>query len=344
MTGFLAMVKKELRSVSRERTIMIAIMIQLVIASFSSAILVGLLSFYDPDSITVNTRATVRVGLLGDGTSPLVSYLRESNVRVTRLFNIEQAERALRNRAVDALLVVPQDTGGTMDLQMVVPRSETISALILTLLKEPLTRYENSLRAARGVAVQYTDVRGLPSTTFEFLYSVLIPVLLFFPAFVAGSMVIDSIAEEIENHTLETLWSAPVSLESILGAKVAAALALAVVQCLVWILLLRVNQIRIDNAAAVLGLAVLVAAINALGSALTAMALRDRERAQFLYSLFILIAVSVTYFFDFSPVKLMMRLATNDYYTSIADLAKYALVLGVLVLVYARATRYLVRT
>ncbi len=343
MTGFWAMVKKELRSVTRERTIMIAIMIQLVIASFSSAILIGLLSFYDPDSITVNTRATVRVGLLGDTAGPLVSLLRQNHVRVTPFQNAAQAERAFQNHGVDAVMVVPTDTGGPQDLQMVLPRSETLSSLILTILKEPLKRYENTLRASRGVAVHYTDVQGLPSTTFEFLYAVLIPVLLFFPAFVAGSMVVDSISEEMENHTLETLWSAPVTLRAILGAKIAAALILAMIQCVAWLALLRLNQIQIENAGAVLLLAALVAAINALGSALTAIALRDRERSQFLYSLLILLALSATYFFDFSPVKLMMRLATADYYTGIADLVKYVVVLVVLFVVFFRASRYLVR-
>ena len=42
MIPFLALVKKELSSVLRDRTILIAILLQLFIASFSSALLLGM--------------------------------------------------------------------------------------------------------------------------------------------------------------------------------------------------------------------------------------------------------------------------------------------------------------
>ncbi len=51
MIPFLALVKKELGSVFRDRTIIIAILIQLFIASFSSALLLGMFSLYDADTI-----------------------------------------------------------------------------------------------------------------------------------------------------------------------------------------------------------------------------------------------------------------------------------------------------
>ena len=47
MIPFLAVVKKEIGSVIRDRTILIAILLQLFIASFSSALLLGMLSLYD---------------------------------------------------------------------------------------------------------------------------------------------------------------------------------------------------------------------------------------------------------------------------------------------------------
>ena len=83
MKRWWALVKKELRMVARERTIVIAIVIQLVLASFSSALLLGLLSFYDPDSISVTARTRLRVGVLGDTASPLVNMMRQRNMRVT---------------------------------------------------------------------------------------------------------------------------------------------------------------------------------------------------------------------------------------------------------------------
>ncbi len=343
MNAFWTLVKKELRAVTRERTIIIAITIQLFIASFSSALLIGLLSFYDPDSLTQTTRANLRIGLLGNLNSPLTMYLRDARMRVLPFVNAADADTAFQNHAVDLVLYVPpDDPSQVVEMKMFLPRSEMLSSFILIFLREPLKRYENFLRQERGVTVNFTDVTGLPATTFEFLYSVIVPMLMFFPAFVAGSMVIDSLSEEMETHTLETLWSAPLSLNTIFGAKIFAALIVAMLQCVVWLALLRLNGIDIQNLALVLLLAALTAALNIVASAFAATALRDRERSQFLYSLFILIAASASYLFDFAPLQLLTRLATGDYYSGILDVAKYAIVLLALLLIFFRATKKLV--
>ena len=94
-------------------------------------------------------------------------------------------------------------------------------------IQEPLKQYENYLRAQNGIEVRYTDLKGKPSTSFEFIYSVLLPMLMFFPAFVAGSMTIDSITEEVENNTLQTLLSAPLTVNGMIGAKIVSAVILS---------------------------------------------------------------------------------------------------------------------
>jgi len=210
------------------------------------------------------------------------------------------------------------------------------------ILKGPMQRYENYLRERQGIEVRYADITGLPPTTYEFRYSFLIPILMFFPAFVAGSMVIDSISEELENHTLETLWAAPVSLKLILGAKIAAALLLAVVQCALWLTLLRFNGVQVQKAGLVLLLAAMIAAIIAVGSALISMYFKDRERSQFTYSIFVSLSGGLSYFFDLSPTTLMTRFATGDYYTDIADTAMYFVLLLALVATLSLAAKKLI--
>lgn len=341
MSAFFAIVKKELRSVTRERTIVIAITIQLFIASFSSALLIGLLSFYDPESITTFARGNLRIGILGDTKSPLVLYLRDNRMRVTPFENSTVAEQAFRDQTVDLVLYIPPDTGDAVEMKMFLPTSELRASLMMIFLREPLKRYENFLRQERGVTVNYTNVAGLPSTTFEFLYAVIVPMLMLFPAFVAGSMVIDSLSEELETYTFETLRSAPLSINAIFGAKIFAAWIIAVIQLVVWLGLLRLNRIDIQNLPLVFLLATLIAAMNIVISASTATFLRDRERSQFIYSLFILFAVGVSTLIDVAPVQLLTRLATGDYYTGIFDLAKYAALLLVFFFVLSRTTRRL---
>jgi hypothetical protein len=88
---------------------------------------------------------------------------------------------------------------------------------------------------------------------------------------------------------------------------------------------------------------VLIAALNAVGAGLTAAAFRDRERSQFIYSMLILVAVSASYFFDASPVRLLTRLAIGDYYTGPGDVVQYAALLAVMVAVFFGATKRLAK-
>jgi ABC-2 type transport system permease protein len=342
MSAFYAIVKKELRSVARDKTIMIAIMIQLFIASFSSVILTGLMSFYDPASIGLNTRVGVIGDVLDEPSSPLVTFLREHNLRVMTFSSAVNAENAFQAGRVDAVLFIPEDSGGVVNMQLFLPESESLSTMMLMMLREPMKRYENYLREKHGVQVRYSDIKGTTPATYEFRYSFAIPILMFFPAFVAGSMVIDSISEEFENRTLEPLRAAPVSSNLIFGGKIAAALFLAVVQCTLWSMLLRFNGIHIQNPELVVLLAALIAAIIAVGSALISTYLKDRERSQLVYSLFVSASGGMSYFFDLSPVALMTRFATGDYYAGIADIAIYFIVLVVLVAILSLAAKKLI--
>jgi len=339
--AFWAIVRKELRSVSREKTIIIAISIQLVIASLSSVVLIGLLSFYDPEAISANIRGSVRVGVLGEVDNRLLNILRERRIRTTFFQDTAAAERTFQAGNLDALLYVPVDTGGVSDMKLVLPRAETRASVILIMLQESLKRYENVLRAERGLELRYTDVAGSPSTTYEFLYTVIVPVLMFFPAFVAGSMTVDSISEELENNTLDTLRSAPVSVSAIFSAKITAALMLAAIQCGAWLVLLRFNQIAVQNVLAVLALALLVAALNSIGSALIATAMHDRERSQFVYSIAIVGFVGATSLLGVSPVNLLMRLATGAGGGGL-EIAGYTLGVMAIALVFGRTSRRLV--
>ena len=329
----LAIIKRELRSVTRERTIMIAIVIQLFIASFSSVILVGLLSFYDPSTIAQNSQARIQAGIVGDQESPLLNYLLANNVRPIYFADPAQADAALAQGLIDTVLYVPpEDPTQIAHMQLFLPEAETQSTVVMMLLRKPLEQYENYLRRERGIEVRFTDLEGKPSTSYEFLYATILPILMFFPGFVAGSMVADSVASELEHDTLETLWSAPISLGQIFAAKILAAMVLALIQVALWLVLLHFNQIEVQNTLNVLFLSVVVAGLNAVAAAGITTFLKDRERAQFIYSLTIVLVAGGSTLIGRSPITLLTQLATNDYYASGVDVALYG---GLLLLVGA---------
>ncbi len=339
------MVLREIKALRKEKTIGFAILIQFFIASFSSVILLGIMVYYDPGSIGQNAQVGLDVGVLGNTKSNFVTALQQRNFHVIAFDNATRAETAFKNGRLDAIVYIPQDNGtGVVDMKLVLPDMDAQATLVLMLLKQPMEQYENYLRTRDGVVVRYQDVRGKPFTTYEFLYTIIIPILMFFPAFIAGSMVIDSISEEVENKTLDTLLSAPVSIMQIAASKIIASVLVGAIQCVLWIVLLGFNGFSIQNAGWILLLSVEVTALVALVALMVALFFRDRERSQFIYSLVILLLFALTYFISPSPFALVARLATGDPYVGGLQVLVYLAMLAVLVAITPLVTRKLTRS
>jgi ABC-type Na+ efflux pump permease subunit len=235
MKAFTILLKRELKAVTREKTIMFAILIQFLIASLSSVLLVGIMAFYDPSSISQNSGAHIRVGVVQELDTPLPAYLAAQGIGVSEYNSSAAAGEAFSSGRVDALIQIPAAHAGIVDMQLTLPELDTSQTVVMMLLQEPLKRYENYLRENNGIQVNYDNLGGKPGNSYEFLYTIIVPVLMLFPALIAGSIIIDTIAEEFQNKTFEILISSPVSLKQILSAKVAAAVLTALAQVLLWV-------------------------------------------------------------------------------------------------------------
>ena len=339
MIPFLALVKKELGSVLRDRTIIIAILIQLFIASFSSALLLGMFSLYDADTILRYSRSWIKIGVVGGADHPLGAFLADRGLAVTPFETLAQADTAFYERRISAIVDAPRDANGNTEIKIYLPDSNTTSSLIRTVIQEPLKQYENHLRSQQGIEVRYTGLQGEPSTSFEFVYSVLLPILMFFPAFVAGSLSIDSLTEEVENNTLPTLLSAPLTVNGMVGAKISAVLILSMFQCASWLILLKFNGIGIQNSRWVFLLALIVSGITATIGALGAVLLKDRERSQFIYALVLLSALALSNLLQVSPIISLSRLAIGDHFISGWNVALFGIFLAGLYLLLCRVSR-----
>lgn len=342
MSGFLALLKRELRSITREKTIMFAVIVQFFIASFSSIILVGIMAFYDPSSIGDNTHVSVRAGVVGETQGPLLDYLNEGNVRLRLYPDLTDAEADFKRGRIDTILVVPENTSGVVDMKLIMPELDTKKTVVFMVLDEPLKRYENYLRESNGVALNYDSTGGKPHTTYEFLYSLIVPILMLFPALIAGSIVIDTVSEEFENKTFDTLAAAPVSLAQVIMSKMSAAVITAALQVVMWVGLLRLNGIIIENVSLVVALGVIIAAAISVVTAIMALYFKDRERTQFIYSIVLVALIGGSYFLNPSPFGLITRLAAGDPALGIYQVGWYAIPLVAAGLLFLKVSRRLV--
>lgn len=352
MNRYLALLKRELKSITKEKTIMFAIIVQFFIASFSSIILVGIMAFYDPSSIGENTNVRIRAGVVihqsagysgeDEDMEKLVKYLDDGNIRMSMYPDMAWAEKDFERNRVDTIIAMTKNANGVVDMQLVMPELDTRKTVVFMVLDKPLKQFENYLREASGVELLYTDTGGEPNTTYEFLYSLIVPILMLFPALIAGSIVIDTISEEFENKTFDTLAAAPVSLFQVVGAKVSAAVVTAGIQVVMWVGLLRLNDIVIENAGLVILLGIVIASAISVLTAVMSLCFKDRERTQFVYSIVLVLFIAGSYFLDPSPFGLITRLAAGDPGLGIGQVALYAIPLGVIGFLLLNLSRRLV--
>jgi len=311
--------EKEFRSLLSERTILLAILLQLFVALFSSFLMVGLTSMYDPSSLSKYSRFKYNVGYAGNE-SDLSRYLYASpDFRVFQM-DLSTGVTALKERKLAAVIWVPDtapDADAPIKVTLYTLQNDLQSAIVDVKLKDIFLRYEKDLREIR---IDRLNEKPLPlrfppasggGDFYEFVYGLLIPLLIFMPAIIASALVIDLITEEYQHDTLETLVSTPVTFPEMVWGKVLACEILVPVQAAVWLVLLMINGIAIENAGLILLHVTISSFVLVLLGALTALHYRERTAAQFIFSTALVVVILFALSLPANPMNLLTRLAVG---------------------------------
>lgn len=311
----LTIARRELRSLSAEKTIVLAILIQVFIAAFSSFLVVGLVSLTDPSA-----GGDLDVGVTGPRTAPITDAAGGVGVDVRTYNTTPEALGAFDAGEVDAVLATDTGDGGRIAVQVVVPDGSVRTARIVSRVKVLLEDVERDRRTELARTTEALNreplplpERGVGSPFFTFTYTLLVPLLLFLPVFISGSIGVDAIAEELDRGTLDLLRVTPATTADIITGKLLTAVGIAPLQAVVWMGLLAANGTPVRNAgvllAVVTGLAATLVAV-AVGLAL---ALPDRRQAQFAYSVAVLAGFGfATLWLPQPPVNTFARLAVGS--------------------------------
>ncbi|GGN87776.1 ABC transporter permease [Haloarcula pellucida] len=341
----LVVARRDVASLSREKTIVLALLIQLFVAGFSSFLVVGLTSLYDPGSVSAGE---VEVAVTGDARDALLDAAAEQEgADAVAYRNPDAAILAFEERRVDAVLnaryvEAASGDGNRIAVTARVPEGSVRSTLIVVEVRRVLNALERQERVERAGSLD-TDPVPLPpeasaSPYFGFTYTVLIPLLLFLPAFISGSVVVDTITEEIERGTLELLRVAPVSLLDVVDGKALGMVLLAPAQALLWVLLLMGNGIPVANVPAILLFVAAVAVVVVTIGVVLGVAMRRRRPAQLLYSVLTLVVFGAAVLLPEHPATTVAKLAVDS-----PTLLTYGHVAGSVVLAvagYAVARQY----
>jgi ABC-type Na+ efflux pump permease subunit len=293
------------------------VLIQLFIAAFSSFLVVGLTSLYDPGAVD---GAETTVGVSGEVTEALRAAASESaGVTPVEFPDRAAALGAFDRGRVDAVLVgrrVPGERGSTIEVAAVAPAESLRTTFVVVQVREVLTRLERTERFERVDHLDFRPVE-LPegadaSPYFGFTYTVLVPLLLFLPPFISGSVAVDAVTEEIERGTLELLRVAPVSLVDVVDGKAAAMVVLAPLQGLLWMLLLGFNGIAVRNVAPLVAFVTAVATVTVVLGVVLGLVTAKRRQAQLLYSVFVIVLFGLAIVLPEHPATTVAKLAVGS--------------------------------
>ncbi|WP_256030367.1 ABC transporter permease [Natronomonas aquatica] len=302
--------RRELQSLSREKTILLALLIQLVIAAFSSFLVVGLTSIYEPDA----AEDDVVVGVTGEEADELVTAAAAVDGLQTRRY--DGSVRAAFDRNEIQAIATVERRGGRIVVDVEAPQSSLQKTLVVVQLRAALEELERAERSERNARLSFEPLPLPPSVDaspyFGFSYTVLVPLLVFLPVFISGAVVVDSIAEEIERGTLELLRVTPATLVEIVEGKAGVMAALVPLQVLFWIGLLELNGIAIANVAAIVTFASAVAVVAVVFAAALALSVPVRQRAQLSYSLGLLAAFAAAALLPEHPATTVALLAIDS--------------------------------
>ncbi len=314
-------------------------LIQLLIASFSAFLVVGIMSYVSPETLSTYGLERVDLAVLSEDKELINLLQQEGKFNLKFYKDFSKALDSFYRYEVDGILVVSTGRDPYSDpvkIDLYLPKNDIKATLIASYLKEPIERYEENLRRGR---VDYLpdgirEVLGyelsigksrVKSSYFEFVYGILIPLLILAPAFIAGGLIIDLFTEEMEKKTLDILISSPLSLLQVINAKIIVCLAIVPVQSFLWIRLLEFNGIAVERELLILLLTLSVALILIISACLLALSYRKRGTAHFLYSLLLMnLFLAGMLFSAISPLNVVTSLSLGGSY-EIAPFALFAL-------------------
>ena len=304
---------RELRVLGREKTIVLALVIQLFVAGFSGFLVVGLVSLYDPGSVD---GYGIEAAVTGDASDEMLAAIDDREaITATEYTSAAGAFAAFDEGRAQAVFEATE-RDGRIEVVVTAPEGSIQTTLVVSESQEALRALERAERADRAASLEVVPLELPPdrggNPYFDFTYTVLLPLLVFLPVFISGSITVDSITEESERGTLELLRVAPVSLVQIVDGKALAMIAIAPLQAVTWLALLSVNGVGVANGAWLFAL-VTAATVIVVGFAVAISLLAaDRRSAQLLFSVGVLLLFAGASFLPGSPANTAALLAIDS--------------------------------
>ena len=309
----LTIARRELRVLGREKTIVLALAIQLFVAGFSGFLVVGLVSISDPGSVE---GFEVDAAVTGEASEEVLAAMAEIDSVDGQAYSTSSAAFSAFDRGAVTAVFETSEREGRIEVVVTAPEGSIETTLVVAESRSVLRALERAEGHERA-AFRTTQPLALPPEAggnpyFDFTYTVLLPLLVFLPVFISGSIAVDSVTEEVDRGTLELLRVAPVTMADILTGKALAMVVIVPLQVATWFVLLSLNGAAIANAGWLVALATAAATVVvALGIAVAVLT-PNRQAAQLVFSIGVLALFLSASVLPGGPTNAAARLAIDS--------------------------------
>lgn len=340
----LTIAKRQLSSLRNEKTILFAILIQLMVAAFSSFLIVGFVAIFEPSGVDQNQK--INIGLAGNGSEEILDTLDDTKSQVQVFDDRQTAEESFNQGESNVLIFSEMRENGQINATIVAPEEGFTSTLSVVRAQGLLERYD---KLKRQIASDNTDVSILEysrqtedSNPFiSFVYTVLIPMLIFLPSFISGAIVVDTVIQDRKTGMVDILRTPPVTDTELVIGKLLVPLMLGPLQVMAWILLLSVNGISVHNTLIIVGIAAAITSVAVTVGVFITRYFDNRGSAQFGYSSVLVLLIGLSTLLPELPTTTIGRLAlgSQDHLTFI--IASGYILTGILLIpISVRIYRY----
>lgn len=333
--------RRELSALRSEKTILVAILIQLIVASFSSVLVVGVVTMYSPGD--TGDGYTIEFGTVGPADDTLHDSIRErEDTSLATYLSLQDAYDAYHKGEIDAIMYAERSRTGQLDVRLIAPDDGFTKSASVNKAREVLQTVEETERQTlkdRLTVHPLPVPEGSSSAPYaKFTYTVMLPILMFLPAFVSGSLVSDSVTEGLADGTMELLRVSSLSENAIFDAKVLTMVGLAPLQAVIWSGLLYLNGTPIANMPELMVIIIGISLIFGAIGAVTAYRFRNRSQAQLMYSIGSMTAFATLYLSPEHPVNSIAKLALDNPSPNTYPMIAFVFIIGLLAFVLARRT------
>jgi len=297
--------------VLREKSLVVAFLIQLFLAGFSTLLLTGLTALYSPEAVEAAPSATV--AYVGPG--GFDGYLeRAGNLEVEDVF-LDEGLAGFRDGTYGAVVQESAPEGEVHTITVLLPDGELDTTLLVTQMKSLLLQFEQDLRQQRSGRLEqelYHLPQDVPSPgPYAFVYTTLLPLLVVTPVFLSGAIAGDALSQESRSRTLLLLRSAPVSPGTLVAGKLLVPVLLVPLQVALWLVLFALNGYPTEEPVLLLAVATLLGLLLCGAGLLVAAAVRNESATQAVYALVVLVLAGGSLLLPRDPLNLIALMAVG---------------------------------